>query len=326
MHNSFAPIVLFVYNRPNHTENILNSLAQNEEAKHCNLYIFCDGVKPNSTVDNLEKINKVRQIVNAETRFKEIKVTIQTHNIGLSNSIIDGVTKVINIHGTVIVLEDDLIVSPYFLSYMNDSLERYGNIKNVAEIGGCNFFANGKKFPDFFFANMPDTWGWATWQDRWSQFNSDSVFLYNELVKNNLTYKFNTYGSYDMMGMLKDQIFGKVNSWAIRWQAIMVLNDWLCLYSNPAFSNHIESIDATHANKNIVPPLQINKPKFKTVPAIELPIIINAIKKGYANNSDYYGKLNKNFYLKVINKIIKKILLFPVPHGLVMLFKKNKNN
>ena len=324
MNNTFAPIVLFVYDRPIHTQNILNSLALNEESKFSDLYIFCDGSKLNASTEQLEKINKVKQIVESENRFQKVIFTIQSINKGLSNSIIDGVTKVINKHGSVIVLEDDLIVSKYFLSYMNDGLNRYKDNKNVAEIGACNFFANGKRYPDYFFANMPDTWGWATWKDRWSYFNNDSVFLYNELVNKNLTHKFNTYGSYDMMGMLNDQIFGKVNSWAIRWQAVMVLNNWLCLYSNPAFSNHIESSEATHANKNIIPPLQNNKPIFKTVPVIELPIIIEAIKNGYSNKSDYYGNFKMKYLVKKTKRIINKIILFPVPYGLILLFKKNK--
>lgn len=324
MINSLAPIVLFTYNRPQHTQNVLDSLAKNEEAKDSILYVFCDGAKPDVGTEGLLKIEEVRKIANSENRFKEVHVTIQPQNKGLSNSIIDGITSIINQHGTAIVLEDDLVLSPYFLAYMNDSLVRYKEDDRVAEIGACNFFACGDKYPKSFFATMPDTWGWATWKDRWEKFNPDAVFLYKELQKNDLMHKFNTYGAYDMQGMLKDQIFGKVNSWAIRWQAVMVLNDWLCLYSNPAFSNHIESVDATHAQINIVPPLHTTKPIFETVKVEEIPSVIEAMKKGYSGQGDYFGNYKPKFIKKRIKKIGKKILLFLVPFGIVMLFKKDR--
>lgn len=320
-----APIVLFTFNRPIHTQNVLNSLSICAEAKDSILYVFCDGAKENVDEIGLSKIQEVRKIVQSENRFKQVIVTIQEKNKGLANSIIDGINEVINEHGKVIVLEDDLVFSPYFLNYMNDSLIRYENNKRVGEIGACNFFANGSKFPNFFFTNMPDTLGWATWKDRWQHFNSDAVYLYKELENKNLMYKFNTHGAYDMEGMLQDQIFGKVDSWAIRWQAVMVLNNWLCLYSNPAFSNHIESIDATHANKNIIPPMQIEKPSFETVDVIELPEVITAIKRGYAGQSDYFGNIKSKYLKKKSGKIIKKTLLFLIPFGIVMLFKKDRS-
>ncbi len=320
-----APIVLFTYNRPKHTQNVLNSLANCNEAKDSVLYVFCDGAKANCDVNGLNKIEEVRKIVSAENRFKQVLLTIQEQNKGLANSIIDGVTKVVNEHGKVIVLEDDLVFSPYFLNYMNDSLNRYEADKRVGEIGACNFFANGSKFPKAFFANMPDTWGWATWKDRWEHFNSDAVFLYKELEKKQLMYTFNTHGSYDMEGMLQDQIFGKVDSWAIRWQAIMVLNNWLCLYSNPAFSNHIDSVDATHAKINVIPPLQLEQPNFETVDVVEIPEVIAALKKGYAGKSDYFGNFKSKYIKKKIGKIIKKVLLFLIPFGIVTLFKKDRS-
>jgi glycosyltransferase involved in cell wall biosynthesis len=320
-----APIVLFTYNRPIHTQNVLNSLANCEEAKECLLYVFCDGAKENVDATGLNKIDEVRKIVASENRFKQVIITVQEKNKGLANSIIDGVTQVVNEHGKVIVLEDDLVFSPYFLNYMNDSLIRYENDERVGEIGACNFFANGSKYPNAFFANMPDTWGWATWKNRWEKFNSDAVYLCKELQKKDLMYQFNTHGSYDMEGMLQEQIFGKVDSWAIRWQAVMVLNNWLCLYSNPAFSNHIDSVDATHAKINVVPPLQLEKPNFETVAAVELPEIISAIKKGYAGKSDYYGNYKSKYLKKKASKLLKKALLFLIPYGIVMLFKKDRN-
>lgn len=321
-----APIVLFAYNRPMHTKNVLDSLSKNEEAKESELFIFCDGAKENATDEVISKIEEVRNIVKKENRFKNVTIKIQLKNKGLANSIIDGVTDVINKYGTAIILEDDLIVSPYFLNYMNQSLALYQDDKNVGEIGACNFFANGKDYPNHFFTTMPDTWGWATWKDRWEKFNPDAIFLYKELEKNNLMHTFNTYGSYDMKGMLLDQIVGKVDSWAIRWQAVMILNKWLCLYSNPAYSNHLESIDATHAPVNILPPMQLEKTFITKVKIEESEDdkTTQAMMLAYSGKGDYFGKLKPKLLKRKRKNIIKRILLFPIPFGIVMLFKKNK--
>lgn len=320
----YSPILLFTYNRPEHTKNLLDSLSKNEEAKHSTLYIFCDGAKDNATENILSKIKEVHKIANNENRFKETIVIIQEKNKGLANSIIDGVTSIIKEYGTVIVLEDDIIVSPYFLFYMNDGLDRYKNNENVGEIGACNHFACGNNFPNYFISPMAETLGWATWKNRWEKFSNDAVYLYKELEKNNLTNKFNAYGSYDMMGMLKDHIFGKVNSWAIQWQAIMVLNNWYCIHANISYTNHIESFNATHAPINIVPPLQNQKPIIETIEIKESQTVIKALKRGYSGKGDYFGNISKKYKIKKLKKLLKAILLFLIPFGIVNLFKKNK--
>ncbi len=303
-----APIVLFTYNRPWHTQQVLNSLANNAEAKDSELYIFSDGPKENASTLQLKQIEETRTIIKKENRFKNVVITEQKKNKGLARSISDGVTEIVNKHGTVIVLEDDLILSPYFLLYMNDSLQRYENDTRVAQIGACNFFACGPKYPDYFFLAMPECLGWATWKNRWEHFNADAQYLLDKLHQQDLMYRFNAYGSYDMEGMLKDQIGTNGSSWAIRWQAVCVLNNWLTLYPNPAFSNHIESKDATHANHNITPPLCKTVPVFKTMVVKENDTVIEAMKRGYNNTGDYFGNLKKPALKHRLKKQIRRFI------------------
>ena len=320
MNNLLAPIALFAYNRPLHTKAVLDSLALNIEAKDSILYVFCDGTKENATSDILAKIEEVRNIVKSENRFKEVIIEVQKSNKGLANSIIDGVTKVVNIHKKIIVLEDDLILSPFFLDYMNDSLIRYKTYNKVAQIGGCNFYACGNQYPQTFFLPIPDCWGWATWKDRWDFFNSDAVYLLNEIKSKKLEFKFDGYGSYDMMTMLEKQAKGIGNSWAIRWQAVCILNDWLTLYPSPSMANHIESSEATHANVNICPPLSLKKQDFETIEIIELPNLAEAMKIGLSGlGNNYGGKKQKNklsFFKKYTPYLIlKKLFLQFKPHN-----------
>lgn len=312
-----APITLFVYNRPKHTRDIIESLLHNIEAKDSLLYIYSDGPKDEFSI---KKVYEVRDYVNTIKGFKEVIITERNENYGLAKSIISGVTEIVNKHGKIIVLEDDLILSPYFLYYMNDSLDRYEDNHKVGQIGSCNFFACGKKYPPFFFAPVTDCLGWATWKDRWGKFNEDGQRLLNLILQRKLLYKFNVYGTYDMKNMLEMQIAGKTNSWAIRWQATCVLNDWLILYPNPAFSNHIESKDATHANINIAPPLCDIKPNLVTADSVEDKFTIRAMKRGCSGIGDYYGNLKKYFFLI----ILKRWVAFFTPNHIIKLINKYK--
>jgi putative methyltransferase (TIGR04325 family) len=243
-----APIVLFIYNRPHYLLQTLESLAKNSLAKDSTLIIYADGVKENATEEDITKINETRTVAKSKQWCKEINIIEKEKNLGLANSIIEGVTEIVNKHGKVIVLEDDLELSPYFLQFMNDGLAVYENNEKVWSVGACNFFAHGNKIPETFFIPIPDCWGWATWKDRWQYFEPDSNKLIKLLKEKNLVDDFNLGGAYDFMGMLESQAQGKISSWAIRWQAVAYLKNAYSLYPKCAVTNHI-GIDesATHS-------------------------------------------------------------------------------
>jgi hypothetical protein len=157
---------------------------------------------------------------------------------------------------------------------------------------------------------MPDCWGWATWKNRWESFNTDAKFLLNELESKNLMHKFNVYGASNMQSMLQLQIQDKVNSWAIRWTAVCILNNWLTLYPNPSMSQHIASENATHANTSCTPPLCNTLIKYKTIPIEESDKVNRAMIKGYSGTGNYYGQyiFNKNTIKKILIKIKSKFL------------------
>ena len=293
-----APIVLFVYNRPENTQRTLNALSENAEAKSSILYIFCDGPKENADTFQLEKIHKVRQICQAESRFKEVKIVEREKNFGLAPSIIQGVTDIVNKHGEIIVLEDDILTSRYFLKYMNDSLKLYKEEKKVISIGACNYFVSGNSNPSTFFIPIPDCLGWATWSDRWSLFELSSEKLLSALIEKNKIEKFNLYGFYNFGGMLQDQAKGKVSSWAVRWQALAYLNDMIALYPNPSVTQHIESDESTHApGLNITPPL-LSVP----LQVEKLPVFVNA-QIFYKMLLAYYTYFDTQYILKLKRKL-----------------------
>jgi hypothetical protein len=265
-----APIVLFAYNRPIHTQKVLDSLALCEESIQSDIYIYCDGAKDNVDEMGLKNIHQVRQIVNSENRFKKVVVTEQSKNKGLANSIIDGVTEVVNKYGKIIVIEDDLIVSKGFLNYMNQALLMYENEPKVGCIHAWNyFFTNIEDFESTFFLKGADCWGWATWKSSWELFNPDARFLLNQIVSNKQEFEFNRKNTHKFTQMLQDQIEGKVNSWAIRWHASLFCNDKYCLHPTKSLVNNIGFDDlATHTinleiDQNPIDEIKLTKIKIE---------------------------------------------------------------
>ena len=178
-----APIILFVYNRHEHTKKTIETLQLNHLASENNLYIFFDGYKNEN--DRI-KVEIVRSYVKSISGFKSITIVERKKNLGLAESVITGVNEIINRYGKAIVLEDDLITSPYFLKYMNDALDLYENIDEVVSIHGY-IYPVKKELPETFFIRGADCWGWATWKRGWDIFEYDGKKLLSILNEKILT-------------------------------------------------------------------------------------------------------------------------------------------
>lgn len=225
MTNTYAPILLFVYNRPEHVRRNIQALLKNELAAESELFIYSDAAKDETSQ---AAVKEVRAFIRSIQGFKKITITERAENWGLARSIIDGVTTLINRYGRVIVLEDDLVVTPHFLQFMNDALETYRDEERVGHIQACDF-THDPSLPDTFLIKWTGSWGWATWDRAWKHFNADGKALLTELESRKLTYTFDFNGKYGYTRMLRRQIEGKNNSWAIRWNASLFLKDILSL-------------------------------------------------------------------------------------------------
>lgn len=196
----YTPVILFAFNRPERLKAIIESLLQNEEAKHSVLYVFVDGPRFQRKGE-VESVEKVRDYVKSITGVKEVHYKFAVQNKGLGNSVIKGVTEVINRYGKAIVLEDDLILAPNFLFFMNQGLDKYKDEKSVFSICG---YSNKVKVPkdysyDTYFCTRSSSWGWATWADRW---NSVDWELENFDKYHILKKEFNRWGGSDCWKML----------------------------------------------------------------------------------------------------------------------------
>ena len=221
-----SPIVLFVYNRPKHTKATIEALLKNEEAQYINLIIYSDAAKNERAIKG---VFETREYIKTIKGFKSLTIIEREKNWGLAKSIIDGVTHNVNKYGTIIVLEDDLVTSPYFLKYMNEALHKYKDEDSIVCIHGY-VYPTKKKLPETFFIKGADCWGWATWKRGWDLFNPSAENLLKEIEEKKLQKKFDFNFTYPYVQMLKDQINGKCDSWAIRWLASAFLKDKLTLY------------------------------------------------------------------------------------------------
>lgn len=242
----YAPIILFVYNRPDLTQQTLESLMRNEEAAKSRLFVFSDGPKANATEAQKEKIAEVRAVINSRNWCAETTLIAAETNKGLANSVIAGVTKITQEFGRAIIVEDDVTVSPYFLKFMNESLTYYENNDKVASIGGWNYYCPPEKIGNHFFLRHPDTIAWATWARAWQLFNPDTDYLIHEIEKRQLGKYLNMNNSLNLVRMLHKQKAEKVDSWAIRWTASLVLNNKLSLYPQFPLTRHEGFAAGTH--------------------------------------------------------------------------------
>ena len=232
---NLAPIALFVYSRPWHTRQTVTALQKNDLSKESSLFVFSDG--PRFERDR-KNVMAVREYINQIKGFKSVTVVEREVNFGLARSIISGVTEIVNRYGKIIVLEDDIIVSPYFLKFMNEALEFYQEEHKVISIHGY-IYPMKIRPPETFFIRGTDCWGWATWKRGWDLFEPDGRKLLNELKRGRLEKKFDINGAYPFTKMLKNQIRRKNDSWAVRWYASAFLNDKLTLYPGRSLAQNI---------------------------------------------------------------------------------------
>ncbi|AKD04462.1 glycosyl transferase [Pontibacter korlensis] len=240
-----APIVLFVYNRPLHTQRTVEALLKNALAAESDLYIYADAAKSEESVS---KVLQVRDYIKNIKGFRSLHIVERDTNLGLAESVILGVTDVVNQYGKVIVVEDDLVTSPYFLTYMNKGLDLYQSDDEVISIHAYTYPIKMKGVKTFFLKGA-DCWGWATWKRGWSLFDKDGQKLLNQIKRNNLSKAFDFNGSYPYTQMLQKQISGKNDSWAIRWYASAFLHNKYTLYPAKSLIQNIGlDLSGTHSD------------------------------------------------------------------------------
>ncbi len=258
-----APVVVFAYRRPDHLRRALDSLAANSGADQTQVSIYCDGAKSAADGEAVEQVREIARYASESGVFASARVIERDHNLGLAKSVISGVTETLEGHDRVIVVEDDLVVSPDFLDYMNQALALYANNDEVISIHGF-MYSVPPVLPQTVFLRGADCWGWATWRRGWELFEPDSQKLLKELDKSPDRAQFDFDGAFPYRQMLKDQAAGTIDSWAVRWYASAFLANKLTLYPGQSLVENIgQEGSGTHsqsATSHEVQAITINLP------------------------------------------------------------------
>ncbi len=246
--NKLAPVALFVYNRPDHARRTIEALKNNFLSKESDLFVFSDAAKSASCA---KPVLEVRKLIHSICGFRSLTIIERKTNFGLSRSIIDGVSKVVSECGRIIVLEDDMLTSPYFLTYMNEALEKFADEDRIVSMAGY-VYPVAHSLPEAFFLRGADCWGWATWQRGWACFNPDGKFLLAELKRRKMVRAFDFDGAYPFFKMLEKQIKGDNDSWAVRWYASAFLAGKLTLYPGRSLVQNIGNDNSgTHCERSV---------------------------------------------------------------------------
>lgn len=299
----YAPIVLFVYNRPYHTRRTLEALSRNELATQSDLFIFADGAKENALPEQLLQIEETRKVIKEKQWCKNVKIIESSKNKGLAKSIIEGVTKIVNQYGKIIVLEDDLLTGKYFLNYMNEALDKYENEEKVWHITSWRDPVETSNPNSSFFYPVMDCWGWATWANRWQNYKKDYVF-YKKKFNRKMRKAFNIDGTdKGMWQQILDNEAGKINTWAIFWYATIFLHNGLCLapcsslVRNIGFDNSGEHC-GTNSFQEISQSVDVHISQF--------PNDIEINKNEYEKMRSFMRKKNNPFTLNRLKSIVKR--------------------
>lgn len=295
---NLAPIIIVVYNRPQHTRKMLEALENATLASQSNIYIFSDGAKDAA---NINLVNQVRAILREPRNFNNINITERSKNIGLANNIITGIQSVLQAHGKAIILEDDLIISKHGLEYFNDALTAYQPDEKVMAISGYMYPIKDKSALDEgFFFRVPNTWGWATWDRAWKHFETDITKSTKDFSKDDIR-RFSIDYSEDFWKQVKQIKAGKINSWAIHWYLSVFNQNGLVLYPRESMIQNIGTEgSSTHSDEDI-----IYDSELASKPISTFPNKIEEHKVAY-NKIQFFYKHRKGTLFSRILRYIKK--------------------
>lgn len=302
--SSLSPVVLFVFDRPNHTEQTLKALSRNDLIEQTELFIYADGPKTDSTNEQIKNIESVREVIRKQKWSKEVHVIESPDNKGLAGSIVSGVTEIINKYGRIIVIEDDIITSAGFLRFMNDALEFYADEDKVMHISGY-MYPHKEKLPETFFYQVPyPGGGWATWKRAWDKYIDDTDYLYNYFNSAKGWWQFNKFGGDYLQRQLKMNLSGELKTWFIKWHATLLINRGLTLYPGQSLTHNI-GFDNSGSNCPPMTKFDIINPaeivKIKEIPIKESRKARIIIRQFYQGNFTV-----KSFIYSLLTRIIKK--------------------
>lgn len=292
---NYAPIALFVFNRLDHLKQTIGSLMENKLASESHLFIYSDGPK---LQEDISKVASVREFIKNVSGFKSVRISCSEVNKGLAASIVSGVTKLTSEFGKVIVLEDDIITSPFFLSYMNDALDLYSNEERVMHISGFMFPIEKYSHEGSMFLRPTTCWGWGTWSRAWNKYSKNIEVIEQKMTKDKIK-DFNLDNSYDYYKQVEQNKSGKIKTWAIFWYASVYLEGGLSLHPTISLCCNI-GLDGTGVNCGTSDRFNVQMDyEYKKLAPIDVFENSEARKKLV----QYFSGLNLSFTKRLMRKL-----------------------
>jgi len=300
MENLLAPVVLFVYNRADHTERTLKALEEAHLASLTELFIISDGAK---IPQHADAVKRVRSLIRKHWGFKKVYLIERATNMGLAANIIQGVSDIIRRCGKIIVLEDDIVVSPYALQYFNDALHFYQAEDRVMQISGYMYpVKNPEQLSESFLFRVANSWGWATWERAWQHFNPDINKLVGDFSQEQI-HQFSIEGKENFWRQVQELQTGKINSWAIRWYASVFKKNGLVLYPRNSMTQNIGN-DGTGTHTASETTYQV---KLADHPIHYFPTNIVEDEEGYRAIKYFYAHRKGSLFKRGLRFLRKKI-------------------
>ncbi len=290
---TLAPIILFTYNRPEHTRITLEYLSNCELADQSKLYVFCDGPREDASDETIDKILEVQQVLKSKQWTKEIEIMVAKQNKGLYRNVTEGVTHVINLHGKCICIEDDLMISTSFLKFMNEALNKYQDDEIVKQVSGFLFPIKTTNSNEAFFLALSNTIGWGTWKRAWDQVDYEVKGA--EILDANKEEKlrFNLGGAYNFSKMLKRQISDEgYGSWGIIFWWMVFKTKGLVIYPDYSLIQHNDfDHSGQHASDDSYYNHKVWNSNYEVKHFPDIPQLnstyFNLVKKHLKNRSKY---------------------------------------
>lgn len=241
---SCAPIAVFCYNRLDKLINLINSIKTNAEHSNSKIYFFIDLYEddPSVTHEIIDYVNKIEG-------FLEKEVIVRNKNYGLRDNILTGIDYVFESEEMIICLEDDLIVDKYLLSYMNLCLNHFKDQKTVWHINGWSYPRVTFFSSRIVIGRLVNSWGWATWKDRWLLHDERENNLITNL-NNTEKKKFNYHNLTNWEQQLKDNDINKIKTWAIFWYQTIFLKKGFSVYPSRSLISN-SGMDGSGTNSGI---------------------------------------------------------------------------
>jgi hypothetical protein len=162
------PVLLIVFNRPEHTKRCIDAIAKVSPPK---VFIASDGPRAGNSVDRI-RCEQVQRVLDGISWPCEVSRLNRTQNLGCQHAVSSAIDWFFSHVDRGIILEDDCVADPSFFSFCGQMLDRYADDERIGVVTGNNFQRGIKRGEaSYYFSKYPHCWGWATWRRAWQHFD-----------------------------------------------------------------------------------------------------------------------------------------------------------